>query len=84
MAIEKERKVNESPRPSDLDVPLVREFGHAINKLIDGPPVVLTADLPAADPKLDGLIVFEDLTGGNFNLIAYALGSRFRFTGTSF
>jgi len=38
VALEKERKVNESPVVPDLST--LRQYGHAINKLIDGPPVV--------------------------------------------
>ena len=82
VTITKERKVNEAPVAADLNT--LREFGHAINELLDGPPPVLTANLPAADAKLDGLVVMEDLTGGNFNLVIYMGGSRIRFTGSSF
>ena len=84
MAIEKERQVNESPRESDVDVPILREFGHALNQIIKGWPVVATANLPAADPKLDGMVVIEQGAGSTRNIVAYATGLRIRFTGTNF
>lgn len=82
MAITKERKVNEAPTVADVNV--LREFGHAINKLIDGPPVVLTADLPAASASLDGLVVLEQGAGSTRNLVVYSTGLRIRLTGASF
>jgi len=83
MEISRERKVNESPTDA-ADLRVLRDFGHAINKLIDGPPVVLTADLPAASPQLDGLMVVEQGAGSTRNLVVYTTGLRIRFTGTSF
>jgi len=77
--VTRERKVNEAPVVADLNV--LREFGHAINKLIDGPPVVLTADLPAASPTLDGMVVVENAGGATRNLIFYAGGNRYRIAG---
>jgi len=82
MALEKERKVNESPVVADLST--LRQYGHVINKLIDGPLVVLTANLPAADPKLDGLMLVEQGAGSTRNLIIYSTGLRIRFSGSSF
>ena len=79
MALEKERKVNESPVVPDLST--LRQYGHAINKLIDGPPVVLTANLPPASPTLDGLVVVENAGGATRNLIFYAGGNRYRISG---
>jgi len=82
VAITKERKVNESPNAAHLS--LLREYGHAINKFIDGPPVVLTANLPAASAALDGLMLVEQGAGSTRNLIVYTTGLRIRFTGASF
>jgi hypothetical protein len=45
--------------------------------------VVATAALPAAGGLDDGSIVVED-TGTGLNLVVYAKGQRFRFTGTAF
>lgn len=77
--ITKERKVNEAPSVADVNV--LREFGHAINTLIDGPPVVLTANLPAASAALDGLVVVENAGGATRNLIVYTGGNRYRISG---
>ncbi len=82
MAITKERQVNEAPTVADVNV--LREFGHAINKLIDGPPVVLTANLPAPSSALDGLVVVEQGAGSTRNLVVYSTGLRIRLTGASF
>ena len=79
MAITKERKVNEALTVADVNT--LREMGHAINKLIDGPPVVLTADLPAPSPTLDGMVVVENAGGATRNLIFYAGGNRYRIAG---
>jgi hypothetical protein len=79
MAIAKERQVNESPVAGDLNT--LREFGHAINQLISGPPVVLTTNLPAASALLDGLVLVENAGGSNRNIVFYAGGNRYRISG---
>jgi len=83
MAITKERKVNEAPFV--VDIPTLREHGHAINTLLDGPAVVTTANLPPGAASLDGLILVENAGGSARNLIFYAGGNRYRISGgTSF
>lgn len=46
-------------------------------------PVILTANLPAADANNDGLILIEDAGAGNRNIMIYAGGQRFRIDGGS-
>jgi len=81
VALEKERKVNESPVVADLST--LRQYGHVLNKIIDGWPVVATASLPAGAPSLDGLVLIEN-AGGTRNLVFYAGGNRYRVAGSSF
>src|SRR5437667_4835512 len=45
-------------------------------------PIILTANLPAGSAKNDGRILIED-TGTVGNLIVYARGTRYRFTGVA-
>lgn len=82
VVVTKERKVNEAPIVADVNT--LREYGHLLNKIVDGPPVVLTADLPPANPILDGLLVVEQGAGSTRNLVIYCSGLRVRFTGTNF
>ncbi len=82
MSVTKERKVNEAPIAADLDT--LRDYGHVLNKIIDGWPVILTADIPAGTPSLDGLVILEAAGGSNRNIVFFAGGNRYRVTGSLF
>lgn len=81
--IGQEYQINERPTSTtDRDLlPILREYGHAINQLVMGPIVMTTANLPTAGNAQNGKIIIEDAGGGTRNLIFYAGGARYRISG---
>lgn len=79
-------QVNQSPtvrNVADL-LPILRQYGYAINTLIAGLEIVSAADLPPPSLSLDGHLVVEQAGGGQWNLVLYTKNTRTRFTGTNF
>lgn len=86
MSTGQEYQVNERPTSAterDL-LPLLRSYGHTLNQLALGNPMMTTATLPAAGAAQNGKIIIEDAGGGTRNLIFYAGGLRYRVSGTAF
>lgn len=81
-----EFQVNERPTTVEAKhlLSILRSYGHAINVLVQGSPLVATADLPAAGAAQNGKVIVENAGGSTRNLIVYSDGLRTRYTGTNF